>query len=104
MDVASKVVVVTGAGSGMGREVTVELLRGGAKVAAVDINEATVRETASLAGAGAAITAYVVNVADRAAVEALAAQVVDWFGAVDGVVNCAGITSPSCASRISTMP
>ena len=49
MKVLGKVVVVTGAGSGVGREVAQELLRRGARVAAVDINEATVAETAGLA-------------------------------------------------------
>ena len=39
MKVKGKVVVVTGAGNGMGREITLELLRRGAKVAAVDLRE-----------------------------------------------------------------
>ena len=49
MKLDNKVVVVTGAGSGMGREVALEAVRRGARVAAVDINEATVTETATLA-------------------------------------------------------
>jgi NAD(P)-dependent dehydrogenase (short-subunit alcohol dehydrogenase family) len=95
MNPAGKVVVVTGAGSGMGREVALELLRRGARVAAVDINEATLLETVALAAGGAEAPAtYVVNITDRAAVEALPQAVVDRFGAVDGIINCAGIIQP----------
>ena len=49
MKLDGKVVVVTGAGSGMGREVALEALRRGARVAAVDVNPTTLAETASLA-------------------------------------------------------
>ena len=95
MRAAGKVLVVTGAGSGMGREVALELLRRGARVAAVDINETTLRETAALAPSGTeALATFVVNVADRAAVEALPQSVVARFGEVDGVINCAGIIQP----------
>ena len=95
MKPAGKVVVVTGAGSGMGREIALELLRRGARVAAVDINETTLGETATLAEGGAeALATCVVNITDRAAVEALPQAVVERFGAVDGIVNCAGIIQP----------
>jgi NAD(P)-dependent dehydrogenase (short-subunit alcohol dehydrogenase family) len=94
MKVSGKVVVVTGAGSGMGREVALELLRRGARVAAVDINEATLAETASQAKAGDDLATFVVNISDREAVEALAPAVVERFGSVDGIVNCAGIIQP----------
>ncbi len=95
MNVSGKVVVVTGAGSGMGREIALELLRRGARVAAVDVNEATLAETGSLAsGTPDAISTHVVNITDRAAVEALPQAIADRFGAVDGIVNCAGIIQP----------
>jgi short-subunit dehydrogenase len=63
-------------------------------VAVCDLNEATAAETVSLAGNGDAAGSFVVNVADRAAVEALPAKVTERFGAVDGFVNCAGIIQP----------
>lgn len=95
MKLSGKVVVVTGAGSGMGREVALELLRRGARVAAVDINETTLAETATLAGEGAReLATYSLNITDRPAVEALPDAVEARFGAVDGVINCAGIIQP----------
>jgi NADP-dependent 3-hydroxy acid dehydrogenase YdfG len=95
MNPAGKVIVVTGAGSGMGRETALELLRRGARVAAVDINETTLSETVALASGGPDnIAPFVVNITDRAAVEALPTAVTDRFGAVDGIINCAGIIQP----------
>jgi short-subunit dehydrogenase len=95
MQVAGKVIVITGAGSGMGREVALEALRRGARVAGVDINEATLAETVTLAGAqGANMSTHVMSVADKAADEVLPAAVIERFGAVDGLINCAGIIQP----------
>jgi NAD(P)-dependent dehydrogenase (short-subunit alcohol dehydrogenase family) len=89
-----KVVVVTGAGSGMGREVVQELLARGARVAAVDMREETLQETASLVDAGDRLSLHVVDVTDRAAVGALPEAVEAHHGVVDGLVHCAGIIQP----------
>ncbi len=94
MQPTGKVIVVTGAGSGMGREVALELLRRGAKVAAVDVNEATLAETAVLAGPGAAISTHLADITDREAVEALPSVVAARHGPADGVIHCAGIIQP----------
>lgn len=94
MDVSGKVIVVTGGGNGIGRQVVLELLRRGASVAAVDIRKESLDETASLAGAGDALSTFVVDITDRSAVEALAEQVSETLGKVDGVVNVAGIIQP----------
>lgn len=95
MRAQGKTIAVTGAGSGMGREVTLELLRRGANVAAVDLNQRSLEETASLASDAPDVFAwFVIDVTDRAAVEALPPQVIEKFGAVDGVINCAGIIQP----------
>lgn len=95
MKVNNKVIVVTGAGNGMGREMTLNLLRKGAMVAAVDINEEALKETALLAGPlGSNLAWYVVDITKRELVEALPAQVIARFGAVDGIINNAGVIQP----------
>jgi NAD(P)-dependent dehydrogenase (short-subunit alcohol dehydrogenase family) len=94
MKIANKVLVVTGAGSGIGREVVLEALRREARVAACDINEDSLAETRAAAAAGGQLSTHVVNVADRAAVEALPAAVSQHHGALDGIVHCAGIIQP----------
>jgi len=92
MQVKGKTFVVTGSGSGMGRELTLLLLRKGAKVAAVDINEAALHETQALAGENAErMSEHVVNIGEREAVMALPKAVVKAHCCVDGVINNAGI-------------
>ena len=94
MKIADKVFVVTGGGNGMGREVVLGLLTRGARVAAVDLNEAGLAETATLAAAGDRLTTHALNVSDRKAVLALPAAVIAAHGQVDGLFNVAGIIQP----------
>jgi NAD(P)-dependent dehydrogenase (short-subunit alcohol dehydrogenase family) len=94
MKVRDKVFVVTGAGAGMGRELTLGLLERGAEVVAVDIRQEGLDETTFLADAGDKLTALVVDVTDRQSVERLPEKVIDAYGAVDGLINNAGIIQP----------
>lgn len=94
MDVAHKVVVVTGGGNGIGQQVILELLRRGARVAAVDIREESLTETTKLAGAADRLATFVVDITDRAATDALPEKVVAAHGAIDGLINVAGIIQP----------
>ncbi|MCA9955861.1 MAG: SDR family NAD(P)-dependent oxidoreductase [Anaerolineales bacterium] len=95
MKVQNKVIVVTGGGNGMGREVTLNLLGKGASVAAVDISESALQETAVLAGNKAAkLSTHVVDITNQEAVVALPEQVIARHGAVDGLLNNAGIIQP----------
>lgn len=91
MEIAGKVFVVTGGGNGIGREVVLALLAKGGKVAALDLSEAGLAETATLAAAGDRLSTHVVNITDRTAVEKLPAAVEKALGPVDGLVNVAGI-------------
>lgn len=93
MHCRDKVVVVTGAGSGMGRELVLELLRRGAKVAAVDRNAESLEETRKLAASDRVAT-FALSVTDREAVFALPAQVEQKLGPADAIINCAGIIQP----------
>src|SRR5690242_14066108 len=91
MKLAGKVLVVTGAGSGIGQAVARAAVRRGAKVAAVDLNPETLAATA---GESTAMSAHPLDVTDRDAVEALPAQVAERWGTVDGYLHCAGIIQP----------
>lgn len=94
MRIRGKVWVVTGAGNGMGRELVLLMLTRGARVAAVDVSAAGLEETARLAGAGERLSTHVLDITDRAGVEALPAQVVAAHGTVDGLLNNAGVIQP----------
>ena len=78
MKVNGKVIVVTGAGSGIGRAIALEILTRGAKgVAAVDMNADALAETKKLAGASAdKVSTHVINLTDRAAVAKLPKAVI----------------------------
>src|SRR3954467_3450575 len=90
----NKVVVITGAGSGMGREMALIAARQGALLAVSDWNEQGLAETVDLLkGAGVReLRSDVVDVADRGAMASLAEAVVEQFGRVNMVVNNAGVT------------
>ncbi|MFA6575322.1 MAG: SDR family oxidoreductase [Nocardioides sp.] len=94
MQVSNKVWVVTGAGSGMGRELVLQLLGRGARVAAVDRNPDGLAEVSAAASAGVRLSTHVVDITDRAAVRSLPEQVEAAHGVVDGLVNNAGIIQP----------
>ena len=89
MELGAKVFVVTGAGSGMGRQLTIELVRRGARVAAVDMRAATLDETKALTGSD--VATFVLDVTNVDAVAALPERVINALGAVDGLINNAGI-------------
>ena len=93
MKLNGKVVLVTGAGSGMGREFTLELIRRGAKVAAVDMRQETLDETKKLAG-DKSIATFVLDVTNSDGVKSLPDQIASTLGEVDIVINNAGIIQP----------
>lgn len=94
MKLEAKVLVVTGGGNGIGRKVVLEALRRGARVAAVDIRQESLDGTAALAGAGERLACFAVDITDRAATEGLPGEVAAALGAVDGLINVAGIIQP----------
>lgn len=95
MKLNGKVVVVTGAGSGMGRELALELVRRQSKVALVDFRKETLAETAALVKElGGTCSEHLLDVSDVKAVEALPAAVNKALGKVDVLINNAGIIQP----------
>ncbi|CAN5695496.1 hypothetical protein BH10BAC2_BH10BAC2_14390 [soil metagenome] len=70
MKVQNKVIVVTGGGSGMGRELVLNLLSKNAKVIAIDINQNDLQETVELAGTNKGrLSIFVVDITSKAALK-----------------------------------
>jgi short-subunit dehydrogenase len=88
-----KVVVITGAGSGIGRALAVNLAGRGARLALSDVNELGLAETADTVRAAGAreVRTDRLDVADRAAFTAYAEEIVAHFGTVNVVINNAGV-------------
>jgi NAD(P)-dependent dehydrogenase (short-subunit alcohol dehydrogenase family) len=95
--VSSKVCVVTGAGSGIGRELALELARRGARAVAIsDVNDEGLAETARLVEAqvpDVAVHEQHLDVADRDAFITYADTIAGEFGVVHQIYNNAGIAS-----------
>ncbi|RSM67656.1 short chain dehydrogenase [Kibdelosporangium aridum] len=86
---AHRLVLVTGAGSGIGRETALAFAREGADVIVTDLDPLSANETAHMIGPAA--TAYQLDVTDEAAMRRLADTIVVEHGVPDVVVNNAGI-------------
>ncbi len=92
MQLTNKIIVVTGAGSGIGRALTLLLLEKKARVAGIDLKLDALLETQKIAGVGEdRFKAFELDITNKAAVDNLPNAVVQHFGAVDGLINNAGI-------------
>jgi NADP-dependent 3-hydroxy acid dehydrogenase YdfG len=97
-----KVAAITGAGSGMGRELALELARAGCHVALSDVNERGLEETVALCRPiGVNVTATKVDVASREAVFAWADHVAKEHGKVNLIFNNAGVALGSTLEGVS---
>jgi len=86
------IAAVTGTGSGIGRAIALGYAREGARLAVLDINRETAEKTAAeLRAAGGQALAFTLDVTDRAACRAVAAQVAARLGTISVLVNNAGI-------------
>jgi short-subunit dehydrogenase len=95
VNLQNKIFTVTGGGSGIGRELVLQLLIKGARVAATDVNEISLRETAGLAGdAAERLSLHVFDLTDKEKIYALPADIIHIHGSVDGLINNAGIIQP----------
>jgi butyryl-CoA dehydrogenase len=101
-DFTGRVAAITGAGSGIGRALAVQLARRGAHLALCDIDEAGLAETVTRCeGYGVKITSQRVDVADRTAVETWAERVVADHGKVNLMVNNAGVALGATIESVS---
>ncbi len=99
-----QVVIVTGAGRGIGEAIARRFVGGGARVAVVSRTEANSKKTAEALNALRADAArpYAVDVADFDAVQKTGEQILADFGRCDVLVNNAGITRDTLAMRMSS--
>lgn len=87
-----KVVLITGAGSGIGQQTAVAFAAETAKLILLDINQEGLDQTMSMARSGAqSIEAHICDVSDFSAMQSLADEINSKYGAVDVLVNNAGI-------------
>ncbi|PKQ66005.1 short-chain dehydrogenase [Labilibaculum manganireducens] len=95
MKVKGKIIVVTDGGGGLGRKLVLNLLEKGAKVAIVDINSEALDETIKLARENISnLSKYVLNITDKERVLVFPEEIIKIHGAVDGIINNAGIIQP----------
>lgn len=97
-DVRDKVVLITGAGQGIGLALARRLHEQGAHVALVDVNEPGLKAAAKVLGDTRVFTATA-DVTDRAAMAEVVARVIDHHGRLDVVVANAGVTPPPATIR-----
>jgi NAD(P)-dependent dehydrogenase (short-subunit alcohol dehydrogenase family) len=86
-----KVAVITGAGSGIGREMALLFNKQGARVVLVDVVEKTLKETVSLIGSSESVHSIRLDLRDPKAADDMIAGAIQKFGKIDILCNNAGI-------------
>lgn len=99
----NKVVVITGAGSGMGRALALEFHRLGAKLALNDFNETTLLETVQMVGGSQKAYCQAFDVSKKDLVFQFAENVMAHYGQVDAVINNAGVAISKLSAEKTTM-
>jgi len=91
-DLRNKVAVVTGAGSGIGRQLAHQLAKAGAELVLADVVEKKLQQTVGELHGQTKITSHVVDVSKKDQVYAMAEAAIKAHGHVDIVINNAGVT------------
>ena len=93
MRTKDKVAIVTGGASGMGKAIATRLASEGASIVIADVNENAMNATVSeLVAAGHKAAGYKMDVSRREQVREVMNEIVEKFGRIDILVNCAGVT------------
>ncbi len=91
-DFTGKIVLITGAGKGTGRRTAEAFAAHGATLAVNDVSPVNLDETvANILNAGGQVKAYVEDIAKKMPIQTLLNSVVDDFGRIDILVNCAEV-------------
>ena len=96
MELKDKVIIITGAGKGLGRQFALECAENGMKVALADVDAEAMEKTRKECEAkGVDARGYELDVTKESEVEAVYSQVVTDFGTLDATINNAGILRDS---------
>jgi NAD(P)-dependent dehydrogenase (short-subunit alcohol dehydrogenase family) len=91
IDVTGKAVIVTGAGSGLGRAMAVGLANAGAQVAGLDVNLKGLEQTAAAVAGTGRVLPVTCDIRSQEQVENAVARVRSALGGLHAAVNCAGL-------------
>ncbi|MBO5307888.1 MAG: SDR family oxidoreductase [Lentisphaeria bacterium] len=99
MDFLNRTAMITGGGSGMGALAGEKLAEQGANVALLDVNENALNAAAEkIRAAGGKVLTLKVDIRNYAEVEAAEKKIVETFGSLDILLNCAGGMSGRCCN------
>ena len=101
--IKNKIVVITGAGSWIGRSLAIKLYQNGAKLALNDFNENALKETIKLIGSKSEIYTEIFDVSNKEDFDQFAKNVIQHYKKVDIVINNAGITNGNSSASETTM-
>ena len=94
MKVQGKKIIVTGAGGGIGKELTLQLLAKGADVAALDINEKTLQILKEATNNSEHLSLHIVDVTNEDSLNKFKKEYFEKHGTIDGLINNAGVIQP----------
>lgn len=90
-----KVIIIVGASQGIGREIAMELAKGGHRLVLASRNSSRLRATAEMvAGDATGVLTVETDIRDEKQIMRLAEKAHDWCGRIDALVNCAGYVEP----------